>query len=240
MWPPDSDDAVRAVNRVEKDPMPSDGWRAVRRAGVGLVVGLAVGLGLTWFVVGRGDDAPSAGRGDRARLLAAWERSQHATYTLEGSFRRTTDDGNVVDDPLVVVQRPPDRIALGFGSWDGVVGGRSVHCVRIGRSGAFRDCVVGEEVDRVATDRAELEQLSRLTSGESPEYRVTDLGGGCFLLRVADGRLPTPYGLRSRYCFDPATGALARTRIEHEGAVDEVVVRSLTGEVAPEDLPATA
>lgn len=228
------------MSRSEKDPTTSDAWRAARRALLGLVVGLAVGLGATWWAADRSDDPPRAERSDRDRLLAAWKRSQRATYTLEGAFRRTTEGGTIADDRLVVVQSPPDRIALGYGSWDGVVAGRGVHCLREGRSGEFRDCVVSDAVDRVVTDREEVERLARLTSGESAAYRVTALDEGCFLLRVAEGRLPTPYGRRARYCFDRATGALARTRVEHDDAVDEVIVSSLTGRVDPADLPRTS
>jgi len=213
------------------------------RALVGLVVGLAVGLGLTYLAIGDDPDRPRGGDdvpSDRDVLLATWGRSQRATYTLEGVFRRTPDEGEVVDDPLVVVQRGEDRIALGYGSWDGVVDGRSVRCLRSGRSGAFRDCTVGDQVDRDEANRVELRELERLTGPGSPVYRVTALGRGCFLLRVVDGQLPTAHGRRARYCFDPQTGALARVRIEHADAVDEVIVTSLTPDVDPADLPPTS
>jgi hypothetical protein len=174
----------------------------------------------------------------RSALVAAWQRSQHATYTLEGRFRRTTSDGDrVVDDPLVVVARPPDRIALGFGSWDGVVGGRSVHCVRDGRHGAFTGCSMGGRVDRAAQLRDELDQLAELTAGRSPAYRVRRRGDRCFVVDVAPGHLPTPYGRRTRWCFDRATGARAATRTEHDGAVDEVVVARIRPRADPTDLP---
>ena len=144
----------------------------------------------------------------------------------------------MLDDQLVVVQRgEEDRIALGYGSWDGVVDGRSIRCLRTGRSGEFRDCTVGGAVDREATNRAELSELARLTDPDAPVYRVTALDGGCFLLTVVEGQLPTAHGRRGRYCFDRATSALARTRIEHTDAVDEVIVTSLSGEVDPADLP---
>jgi len=231
------------VSRDEQDPTSSERRRAIGRALLGLLVGLAVGLGLTYLAMGddpelprRGADAPS----DRDLLLGTWGRSQRATYTLEGSFRRTPEEGEVVDDPLVVVQRGEDRIALGYGSWDGVVDGRSVRCLRSGRSGGFRDCTVGGAVDRDEASRAELRELARLTDPESPVYRVTTLGRGCFLLRVVDGELPTAHGRRARYCFDSHTGALTRVRIEHADAVDEVIVTSITQEVDPADLPPTA
>src|SRR5215218_6276748 len=158
-----SDDAVRAVTPTEKDPMSRTGWRAGRRVVLGLVVGLAVGLGASWWLDGPShtEPSPSAERqhGDRSRLLAAWRRSASATYTLEGVFRRTTEERGPVDDPLVVVQRGTDRIALGYGSWDGVVDGRGVHCLRSGRSGPFQGCEVGEPVDRDEEVRAELDRL---------------------------------------------------------------------------------
>ena len=56
------------------------------RAIVGVVVGFAIGVGLTFLVIGDDPDAaPASGgkRTDRERLLAAWARSQRATYTLE-------------------------------------------------------------------------------------------------------------------------------------------------------------
>jgi hypothetical protein len=209
---------------------------------MGLAVGLVVGLGVAFLAMGRseGPDHGDRGPSDRDRLVSAWARSQRATYTLEGTFRRTSHGRRVVDDPLVVVQRPPDRIALGYGSWDGVVGGRSVHCLRTGRHGPYHGCVDGGPADLATEDRDDLAQLRRMTAGRSPAYRVTALDGSCFLLRAAEDRLPTPYGRRARYCFDRETGAMTRTRVEHDDAVDEVTVSSVAAVVSTVDLPPSA
>lgn len=173
-------------------------------------------------------------------FVAAWQRSLSSTYRAEGRFRRTVAGERLIDDPLVIVQRRPDRITLGFGSWDGVVGGRAVHCEREGQTGPFVDCYVGEPADQVALDRAEMDEVRALVLGPQRRYDVVTASGseGCY---EVVGRPPLPlaarFGDRAEVCFDPATGARRRVRIERGNATDLIVLREITTEVGAADLP---
>lgn len=228
------------VNGVQV-PTSSRPGRARRLRGVLLVALALSGTAVSWWALGRRvderrDSAPDAG----AAFVASWQRSLEATYRAEGSFRRTVAGERLIDDPLVIVQRRPDRITLGFGSWDGVVGGRAVHCEREGRTGPFVNCYVGEPSDQVALDRAEMDEVRALVLGPQRRYDVIRSSGseGCY---EVVGRPPVPlaarFGDRAEVCFDPATGARRRVRLERGTATDLIVLDEITGEVGATDLP---
>ena len=171
-----------------------------------------------------------------AALLTSWRRARAATFTSEGTFHREAN-GATIDDVVVVVQRPPDRLTLGFGSWDGVVGGKRVTCRRDGRSGPWAACDGMGEGEVASTDEAEIARLRELVDLTDPTYRVSELDEGCFRLRlVADVRFTPEYGNRTEVCFDPATGAMRRLRIERDGGEDLTKFDRISPDVAPADL----
>lgn len=185
-------------------------------------------------------------RADAARdLLAAIRRSHAATYTAEGTFERTPSSGSPITDEVVVVQDPPQRMALGYGSWDGVVDGRGVHCIRDGRDGAWLDCEASlapsgrpaptslEDLQAEQTDEVE-----DLIGGDDPLYGVERDGDGCFVMTLqGPSRFPPPYGQRTRWCFDATSGATSLRRIEHADATDVTRYDRIRAGVALSDFP---
>lgn len=206
-----------------------------------LLVALALsGTASGWCALGRrADERREPARDAGAEFVAAWQRSLSSTYRAEGRFRRTVAGEQLIDDPLVIVQRRPDRITLGFGSWDGVVGGRAVHCEREGRTGPFVNCYTGEPADQVALDRAEMEEIRSLVLGPQRRYDVgTSSSEGCYQVV---GRPPVPlatrFGDRAEVCFDPSTGARRRVRVERADAVDITILSEITDDVGASEFP---
>jgi hypothetical protein len=217
-----------------QDPTTERGWRS---RVVALVVGAGIGVALAWVAWPSRDHVVArepSNREQTRELLAAVRAAQRASFTEEGTFRRTTEGRTSIDDPEVVVQRPPDRMAFGFGGWSGTVGGRAVQCSRDGRHGPYLACSTPPRPAPVADEVARLRQL---LGGAHPLYRASALGGGCYQLRlVADVEVEPEYGQRAELCFDPATNAPTRRRIEHANATDDIRYTVVSSEVDPADL----
>lgn len=206
-----------------------------------LVLLAAGGTVFGWWALGARDDpSPRPGADAGSDFLVAWERSLVSTYRAAGTFRRTVGGEQLIDDPLVIVQRRPDRITLGFGSWDGVVGGRAVHCEREGLDGPFRDCYFGEPADQEAMDRSELGEIRELVSGPRRRYDTTRRPGTaeCFDL-VARSPVPLAarFGDRAEVCFDPRVGARRRVQVRRGDAVDLTELTEVRREVPGSDFP---
>jgi hypothetical protein len=217
-----------------QDRTTSRRWRTRLAA---LVAGVLLGVAVAWAAWGghpRAGAVEPSNRAQERALLAAVRRSEHATFTVEGSFRRTSDDGKRIEDPEVIVQRPPDRLTLGFGTWSGTVGDRFVRCVRDGRHGPFTSCT---SPPRPAPLPDEDVRLRQLLEGDQPLYRASDLGSGCYQLRlIRDVELEPEYGKRAVLCFDRSTNAPTRRRIEHAHATDDTRYDRVSARVDPADL----
>jgi hypothetical protein len=217
-----------------QDPTTSHPWRTRFAA---LAAGIIAGGAIAWAVWHGHTPVNAVEPSNKAQeqaLLAAVERSERATFTVEGTFRRTTDDGRTIEDPEVIVQRPPDRVALGFGAWSGVVGGRVVQCVRDGRHGAFRSCTTPPKPSPIPAEEVRLRQL---LEGDQPFYRASDLGSGCYQLRLIRAVEVEPeYGQRAVLCFDPTLHAPTQRRIEHAHATDDTRYDHVSARVDPADL----
>lgn len=179
-------------------------------------------------------------------FLEAWARSRAATFRTVSTFSRISNTtGAELTDRVVVAQRPPDRLTVDRDGALGLVGGRRLACVYRDRRLACEDVEARRTLEE-ETDQ-QLETLEGYTTGEDPLYAVAALGtepvvGDCFELRLTVPTLVAPpLGTRSRYCFDPETGAPSLTEVERVEADDETRVVELSAEVTDADLdPDTA
>lgn len=195
---------------------------------------MLAGLGLAAAVVHDGGD------GDRSAkaFLAAQRRSLLATWMVEQRFTRLASSrpGQPLVESIHDAQRPPDHLIISSGGVDSVFRGMRMAC-GVGPDGQerCRDAGVatpyGDQVD------ATMASLMTYVLGSNPPYRVTDEGGGCFLLRLRPARLAsTTFGVRSEYCFDPATSAPVRIEVDRPEGQDVTVATSVTASVSDADL----
>jgi len=197
-----------------------------------LVAAVAVVVVVVVVVVATRDVTTStAPDGSAARsFVAAWRRSLEGTWTARGD----TEQG-ALSNPLVEVQRPPDRLTREGRTISGRLGGRSVSCV-VDPTGAER-ChdggaagAYGDDVDR------QVAIITGQVGGPAPIYLVQRDATGCFALRLSVAMAAPPYGERSRFCFDGVTGGPTR-RETTRGSVTEVQrFTSVTPTVAEADL----
>lgn len=215
---------------------------------VGLLVGLLVGAVLGW-VSSRGDDEDDAAGSSTttsapetaeaaAALVDAWERSRTATYLSGSLLERTTADGFIVEIPIVVAQRPPDRVVSTGTSVEGVVDGESWVCDEQ-LDGLLECSTTPSTEDRDAEVAAEIERLRGYFDGDLPIYRVSQTGD-CFDLRLTRAIQAPPYGQSARFCFDEESGAPTLQRVERAEGTDEVTLVSVRTDVTAEDVARVA
>lgn len=215
---------------------------------VGLGVGLLVGAALGWVTSRSDDDDPDAEVATTttapetaeaaAELVEAWERSRTATYLSGSLLERTTSEGFTVEIPIVVAQRPPDRVVSTGTSVQGVVDGETWVCDEQ-LDGLLRCSSTPSAEDAAAEVAAEIERLRGYFDGDLPVYRVSR-SGECFDLRLTRAMQAPPYGQRARFCFDEASGAPSLQRVERAEGTDEVTLVSVRTDVTAEDVARVA
>ena len=218
---------------------------------VGLLVGAVIGGGLAWWS-NRDDDSGAASEQEgltgpddldespeaAEAFVDAWERSRTETYLSGSLLRRTLSTAVVLELPIVVAQRPPDRVVSTGSSVQSDVGGENtvcdeqldgiVHCQPGGAAG-----------DHDAQVQAELENLRSYFEGDTPVYRVS-VSEGCFDLRLVAAIHAPPYGHNARFCFDALSGAPRLIRIERNEGTDEVTLVTVRTDVTDEDIARVA
>lgn len=249
-----SDDPVGAASDPDPTPgRPAPGgpprWVLVT---VGLAVGLLLGGGMAWWT-GRDDgtsDGDVASDGSTATegleetpeaadaFVAAWERSRTSTYLSASLLRRTISTSVTLELPIVVAQRPPDRVVSSGGSVEGSVGGLGQVCDEQ-LDGMLRCAPPGDAVDEEERVAAEVATLRGYFEGDRPVYRVAQ-EDDCFALRLVAAIQAPPYGQRAAFCFDAASGAPRLQRIERSDSTDEVTLVSVRTDVTDEDLARVA
>ncbi|QGG96840.1 hypothetical protein [Actinomarinicola tropica] len=234
-------------DREASGDAPATGRRPIAvLVAVGLLVGVLGGVGVAWLVDdGDGsDDAPVEPEGPAETaeaadaLLVAWERSRTATFLSGSLLRRTTAAGATVELPIVVAQRPPDRVVSTGSSVSGVVGGETRVCDEQ-LDGLVRCRSVATERDAAAAVERELATLAGYLEGDLPLYRVAQ-DGDCFSLRLARAIHAPPYGQNARFCFDAESGAPSLQRVERAEGTDEVTLLSVRTDVTDADLERVA
>jgi hypothetical protein len=242
---------------VEADPpedrAPPDGGSRplVGLVAAGLLVGLVGGLVAAWALrspverpgprlASPPELAPETPEAAEAFMLA-WERSRRATYLTITEWHRVTDVGAELRQTRVFAQRPPDRIRSAGASISGVTGGARHVCDELD-DGEVECRVIAHELSAADFDAIvdrEVELMWRHVEGTRPLYRVSQ-DGECFHLRLARGMVAPPYGHRTTYCFDTATGAVREFRIERAEGTDEERVLWASTEVTDAELAAIA
>lgn len=246
------DDEVDVTDAGDDSEHPSPGgparWVLVV---VGLIVGLLVGGGMAWWS-SRDDSAevdrvtiPLSGPEDLGEsseaadaFVDAWERSRTETYLSGSLLRRTLSNTTTLELPIVVAQRPPDRVVSTGGSVQGSVDGVNQVCDEQ-LDGLVQCRAIGEAADYDADVASEVETLQSYFSGETPVYRVSQQGQ-CFDLRLTAAIQAPPYGQNARFCFDEVSGAPSLQRIERLESTDEVTLVSVRADVSDADIAAVA
>jgi hypothetical protein len=198
-------------------------------AGLMVAAGVIAVLALTGFFARDSKQAPA-----QDDLVAAYQRSRNATYTLEGEFSRTKPDGSRLVSGALVAQRPPDELRRQLGGTSGRMNGRRVNC-STDPAGQFT-CAPGAEVgswDEMVAH--ELDNLRSYFDPNHPVYTATRQPGGCFELKLVTALADPPYGERAVMCFDPPSGAMRSIEIDHAGGVVDLLEASAVRAVKPED-----
>jgi hypothetical protein len=243
-----ADEPLGDDREVEGGQRPPGGPSRLTLVVVGLLVGLLVGAAIGWISSrddGATDDtsvassttAPETAEA-AANFVEAWERGRTATYLSGSLLERTSGDGVVIEMPIVVAQRPPDRVVSNGSGVDGVVDGERwvcdeqldglLRCSSAASAEAFEEDVAGE----VATLRGYFD-------GDLPLYRVSQ-SGTCFDLRLSRAIQAPPYGQSARFCFDEASGAPSLQRVERTEGTDVVTLVSVRTDVTAEDVARVA
>jgi hypothetical protein len=193
-----------------------------------VAAGVVAVLAITGFFASEPKPVPA-----EDELVAAYQRSRNATYTLEGQFSRTLADGRRLESGALVAQRPPDELRRQLGGMSGRMNGRRVNCSTVNDQFS---CAEGAEVgtwEEMVT--RELANLRSYFDPNQPAYTATRQPGGCFELKLVTARSDPPYGVRSVMCFDDATGAMRSIEIDHEGGVVDLLEAFAVRGVQPDD-----
>lgn len=197
-----------------------------------LAAGVAV---VAWSLVADDDEPREMAAGARA-FLDAYEQSRLGTYVVVTEFRRSRDGAALTGGRRHIAQRPPDRLEITETGLRARRGRRQIGCLT-GPDGEM-DCRERESTRSYAeVVSGEVARLRDQVLGPGRIYNVTDLGDGCFRLRLVRPIPAPPYGELAQLCFDHATGALAESVVEREGdVVDRTVAVELRAEVTEDDL----
>jgi hypothetical protein len=153
---------------------------------------------------------PTAAKG----FVHAWDLSRRGTWTERGTAERAG-----VVNPMVVVQRPPDRVTRIGDGVSGRLGGRLVTCVA-DPNGKVACHDGGAAPDYRAEADQELANLRQQLGGPTPLYYVTAAAAGCFDLRLTMSDPTPPFGDTATFCFDAATGATKSIEVTRGTVVD--------------------
>lgn len=192
--------------------------------------------GLAALAVAFADESGSPPPSAADELVAAYARSRAGTFVVEAEFRRTMADGRQLESAALVVQRPPDELRAQLGSASGRVGNRSLNCTAL-PDDELSCAPSGEVAPWDEMVGAEVANLQSYFVGDVPLYRAERLDPGCFGITQVAAIPDAPYGRRTTFCFDPATGALRRLELRREGgSVDLLRAVAIRPEVTDADL----
>lgn len=182
-----------------------------------------------------GDEADPPAPDPVESLVDAYARSRTATYRAVGTWVREQEGGNRLELPVEFVQRPPDRLRREIGPITGHRGDRGLLCARIVDGEPQCDLgPPGRPFDRLAAGEAA--EFAALVTGDDPLYEVRrPVGpagpGPCWLLSRTRPDPRGGYGREAELCFDPDSGALAVSVIDHGTLVETIRYTDITTDV---------
>jgi hypothetical protein len=184
----------------------------------------------------RADEATAADRAaGKAAFLDAWRRYRTATFTEELLFERVAANGQTLRSVSTLTQQPPRRILRQSDSVLLSAGADSLTCNSV--NGQFT-CAPGIATDYTADVEREIGIWQTALDGDQPYYVVSQPDDLCFQLDLVAAITDPPYGDVARFCFDEATGALAKRQIVRTTATDTEEATSIST-VIPTDAFAT-
>lgn len=159
-------------------------------------------------------------------FVSAWRRWRELDVVVRSAFARERPDGERLESDMVVVQLGGDRVVSRLGGAEGYVDGDRVRCVPESDGSTRCDRTPS---DRSAAERlaAELETWAEYLSGVPPYYRILRTDDGCFELVLTRALPAADFGNVATFCFDEASGALARTHIVYANGLIETTEAAL-------------
>lgn len=180
-------------------------------------------------------DSPVPEPADPQGFLDAWADSATGTYRLDGVIVRRRGDDRL-ELPVTLVQRPPDYLRIQAGAIEQRLGNEVTSCSPGLEGGGT--CVTRSSPAPTLGELAEHQRrfMAELVWGPDPDYRAVADGPGCWVLTLRRDDPAPPLGRRTRFCFDPGTGAVVERRSDLGQLTEELRVDHLSGLVIDPDL----
>jgi hypothetical protein len=162
-----------------------------------------------------------------ADFETAWRRAAAASAELTGTTIRNRADQVVFQRTVRRLQRDGEWVTSEDGTVTALLDDQLWTCdPDTGCSS------VGRATDVVASELAVFESL---VTGADPEYELNG-EGACYAFDARRTTLRPPVGERTRFCFDPTTGALIERREERDGTVTVTELTVVTAVVDDVDM----
>jgi hypothetical protein len=169
-----------------------------------------------------GPAAPNA----LADLTERWRRSQFGSFVLEGTFTRSRAGTELLNQSIRIVRRGGDVLDTRDGTTSARLAGQQWLCPM---------AMACQSVGAADSGDQELTRLTELVTGADPAYELVMTPECAEFVRRRNQLVP-PLGDRTRYCFDPTSGALVRRLTERDGSIDLESVAVVSMIVTDRDL----
>ena len=155
-----------------------------------------------------------------ADFLADWHAWRSIDVVVRSTFVRERADGEQLTSDMVLAQQGDRRLVSRLGGAEGYVDDQRVRCVSES-DGTYRCDRTPTGATAEQRRRDELDTWAEYLSGVPPYYRILTLDGGCYELVLTRALPGADFGSVAEFCFDEASGALVRTRIQYANGLVE-------------------
>ena len=163
-------------------------------------------------------------------FLDAWSRYRTTVYSAHLVFERVATNGQSLHTESTYIQQPPRRSIRQSDSVLITAGADSVTCNTVAGQSQLV-CAPAPDTDYAGDIAAEIRGWQAAFGGDQPAYRVARSADGCFELQLNIVMADPPYGDVARFCFDPATGALATRQFVRSTATDTETASAITADI---------